>query len=139
MNTARFSLIRRVLMLDAATCLAMGIALIFANAPLAALTGFAPGLLTGAGVVLLPCAAFMIVLASRLSPPAGGVRLVVACNVLWALASVLLPLWPEVNPNTLGMLGLWLQAAGVAAFAALEHFALGRSIATAGSAAPALR
>jgi Na+/melibiose symporter-like transporter len=127
MNTARFPLIRRLLLLDAGTCLAMGAALIFANAPVADLTGFSPALLLGAGLVLLPCAAFMLVLASRMSPPTGGVRLVVACNVLWALASVLLPLWPEVNPNTAGLLGLWAQAAGVAVLAALEHFALGRS------------
>jgi hypothetical protein len=126
MNTARFPLIRRLLLLDAGTCLAMGAALIFANAPVAELTGFSPALLLGAGLVLLPCAAFMLVLASRVSPPTGGVRLVVACNVLWALASVLLPLWPEVNPNTAGLLGLWAQAAGVAVLAALEHFALGR-------------
>lgn len=135
MSTARFPLIlRRLLLLDAATCLAMGIALIFANAPLAELTGFSPDLLMGAGVVLLPCAGFMLVLASRLSPPAGGVRLVIAANVLWVLASVLLPLWPEVDPNRTGVIGLLAQAAGVAVLAALEHFALGRPAALANAA-----
>lgn len=126
MNTARFAPIRRLLLLDAGTCLLMGAALIFANAPLAGLTGFSPALLMAAGAVLLPCAAFMLVLASRMSPPPGGVRLVVAGNVLWALASVLLPLWPQVEPNAAGLLGLWVQAAGVAVLAALEHVALAR-------------
>jgi hypothetical protein len=126
MNTARFPLIRRLLLLDAGTCLAMGAVLIFANAPAAELTGFSPALLMGAGLVLLPCAAFMLLLASRMSPAPVGVRLVVACNVLWVLASVLLPMWPGVDPNTTGLLGLWAQAVGVAVLAALEHFALGR-------------
>lgn len=127
MTATRFPMIRRLLLLDAGTCLAMGAALIFANTPISESTRFAPALLMGAGLVLLPCAAFMLMLASRPSPPAGGVRLVVACNVLWALASVLLPLWPEVDPNTAGLLGLWAQAAGVAVLAALEHVAIERS------------
>lgn len=127
MSFVRFpSMLRRLLLLDAATCLAMGAALIFANGPIAELTGFSPDLLMGAGVVLLPCAGFMLVLARRLSPPAGGARVVVAANVLWVVASLLLPLWPEVDPNTTGLLGLFAQAFGVAVLAALEHFALGR-------------
>jgi Na+/melibiose symporter-like transporter len=126
MNTARFPLIRRLLLLDAGTCLVMGAALIFANAPVAELTGFSPALLMGAGLVLLPCAAFMLVLASRMSPAPAGVRIVIAGNVLWVLASVLLPFWPDVDPNTTGWIGLLAQAAGVALLAALEHFALGR-------------
>ena len=120
------SMLRRVLLLDAATCLAMGAALIFANAPLAELTGFSPDLLMGAGLVLLPCAGFMLVLASRRSPPAGGVRVVVAANLLWVVASLLLPLWPGVDPNTTGLVGLFAQAVGVLGLAALEHFAQGR-------------
>ncbi len=135
MITARFSLtLRRLLLLDAVTCLAMGIALIFANAPLAALTALPPDLLFGAGAVLLPCAAFMIVLASRVSPSPAGVRVVIACNVLWVLASLLLPLWPGIDPNSTGLFGLFAQAAGVAVLAALEQFALGQPAAATSAA-----
>lgn len=126
MSTARFPLIlRRLLVVDAITCLAMGAALIFANAPLAVLTRLPPALLAGAGLVLLPIAGFMLVLARRLSPSPAGVRVVIAGNVLWVLASVLLPLWPQIEPSSVGLLGLMAQAAGVAVLAALEQFALG--------------
>jgi F0F1-type ATP synthase assembly protein I len=126
MSTARFPLIlRRLLVIDATTCLAMGAALIFANAPLAGLTGLPPDLLMGAGLVLLPTAGFMLVLARRLSPSPAGVRVVIAGNLLWVLASVLLPLWPQIEPSGIGLLGLMAQAAGVAVLAALEQYALG--------------
>jgi hypothetical protein len=126
MSTARFPLIlRRLLVVDATTCLAMGAALIFANAPLAVLTRLPADLLLGAGLVLLPIAGFMLVLARRLSPSPAGVRVVIAGNVLWVVASVLLPLSPQIEPSSVGLLGLMVQAAGVAVLAALEQFALG--------------
>ncbi|TNJ34797.1 hypothetical protein [Arenimonas terrae] len=126
MRTARFPLIlRRLLVVDAITCLAMGAALIFATSPLAELTRLPPDLLLAAGLVLLPIAGFMLVLARRLSPSPAGVRVVIAGNVLWVLASVLLPLSPQIDPSGIGLLGLMAQAAGVAMLAALEQYALG--------------
>ena len=89
MSTPRFPLIlRRLLVVDATTCLAMAAALIFANAAVADLTRLPAALLLGAGLVLLP-------------------------------------LWPQIDPSHIGMLGLMAQAAGVAVLAALELFTLG--------------
>jgi hypothetical protein len=126
MSTARFPLIlRRLLVVDATTCLAMAAVLIFANAASAELTRLPPNLLLGAGLVLLPVAGFMLALTRRPSPSPAGVRIVIAGNVLWVLASVLLPLWPQIDPSSIGLLCLLAQAAGVAVLAALEQFALG--------------
>jgi hypothetical protein len=126
MRTARFPLIlRRLLVVDAITCLAMGAALVFATAPLSGLTRLPSDLLLAAGLVLLPIAGFMLVLARRPSPSPAGVRVVIAGNMLWVLASVLLPLSPQIDPSGIGLLGLMAQAAGVAVLAALEQYALG--------------
>ena len=51
--------LRTLLMNDAATCAAMGAGLVLAASPVARLTALPPDLLMGAGLALLPIAAFM--------------------------------------------------------------------------------
>lgn len=57
--------LRQVLLLDAATCAAMGAALALASGPIARLTRLPEPLLLGAGLALLPIAAFMALVALR--------------------------------------------------------------------------
>lgn len=124
-NTSLPSL-RSLLLLDAATCAAMGLTLDFGAAPLAALTGLPEPLLLYAGLSLLPIAAFMVLVALRPTlQPVGG-RLVVAGNAGWVLASLLLLATGWVAPNSLGIAFVLAQALAVAALALLEAAALRR-------------
>ncbi len=88
-----------VLLFDALTCLAMGIALLALAAPVAALTGLPTGLLTVAGVLLLPCACLMFVAGRRSPPLTGLVWLIVFGNLAWVAASAaVLFMIPGITP-----------------------------------------
>lgn len=112
--------LKTILSLDAATCAAMGIALVFASGMIAQLTGIQAPFLFWAGLLLLPIAVFMAVFARAAHVPGWAVQIIVAGNVLWVLGSLLLPMAGLISPNTLGWLFLILQAAVVAVFINLE-------------------
>jgi hypothetical protein len=122
-STAGPAQLRRLLALDAATCLAMGLLMTAAAAPLGGLLGLPPSLLTGAGVVLLPCAALMAATAWARQPPPALVWLVIGGNALWVLASLLVLLL--FAPTPLGIGFVLVQATVVAVLLALERRALG--------------
>jgi hypothetical protein len=109
--------LRRVLFTDAATCLAMGLALLLLAQPAAPLLGLPPTLLEIAGAALLPIAAFIgwSAISGRL------LRLVVAGNVAWVLASAALLLGGWVSPTALGYGFVIVQAVVVAVLAAVEY------------------
>src|SRR3546814_16351123 len=77
--------LRRVLALDALSCAGMGVLLAAAAAPLAPLFGLPEGLVRGAGLLLLPLAAFIGGLASRPSPPPLLVWVVIVGNLGWEI------------------------------------------------------
>ena len=114
------TMLPRVLLFDAATCVAMGLGLALAAEPLAPVLGLPATLLRGAGLVLLPFAAALIALARSASPSAAALYAVVAANLAWALASVALVVVHLVLPTSLGMAFLLAQALAVAGLAALE-------------------
>lgn len=117
--------LRPLLIIDAATCAAMGLALSIGAAALSALTGLPAALLFYAGLSLLPIAVFMALVARR--PHPGTVRLAVLGNAAWVAASLLLlasgPLFSWVAPNALGIALVSVQAIGVAALSLLEQTA----------------
>ena len=124
MNDAGVLTLGRVLAFDAATCLAMGAALLALAEPLAAPLGLPAALLRGAGALLLPCALLMA-WAARPGPRRRALAgLVVAGNVAWAAASVAVCLL--VMPTVLGEALVLAQAAAVAVLAALEWRGLRR-------------
>jgi hypothetical protein len=82
--------LRRALLLDCACCAALGLLLCLDGAALSRLFGLAPVLLLGAGLFLLPLAAFIAWLASRPAPPRLLVWLLVAGNFAWIAESLLL-------------------------------------------------
>jgi hypothetical protein len=116
--------LRRVLLVDAATCLAMGALLLAATGALAFMLALPELLLRYAGLSLLPIAAFIAWVATRSSLPPPGVWLVVAGNALWVVASIGLLLGAWVSPNALGYAFVIAQAACVALLAALEYAGL---------------
>jgi hypothetical protein len=116
--------LRTVLAVDAATCGVMGLVLIIGAGFIAGLTGLPAALLLYAGIALLPIAAFMAIVASRPTPPAAGVWLIVLGNIGWIAASVLLILSGWVAPNALGHAFVLVQALIVAGLSWLEYGAL---------------
>ena len=122
--------LRWVLFADAATCIATGLLMMLGSGLLEQFLGLPAGLLSYAGISLLPFAAFLVYLATRenLSPPA--VWMAIVLNALWTAASFLLLMTGWVAPTELGYTFVIAQALGVAVFAGLEYFGL-RRLATA--------
>jgi len=126
-----FSFLRRVLLLDALSSGAMGLGLLAGAGALSAILHLPAGLLTEAGIVLLPFAAFVGFLASREAPARAAVWLVIAMNVLWAIDSIVLLASGWVAPSALGHAFVIMQAAFVGVLAELEYIGLRRSAALA--------
>jgi len=116
--------LRRVLLADAATCVATGLLLTLGPGPLEQFTGLPAGLLRYAGVSLLPFAALLVYLAARETLSPAAVWAVVVLNALWTVDSFLLLLTGWVAPSESGYAFVIAQALGVAVFAGLEFFGL---------------
>ena len=115
------TLLRPVMLFDAATCIAMGALLVVAAVPIAGLTDLPVRLLREAGLVLFPFA-LLVLWAGRQS---GGwpVTLVAGLNLAWVAASFGALAWTQ--PNALGIAFVVAQALAVGAIAALQFHALG--------------
>ncbi|MCR0984617.1 hypothetical protein [Roseomonas populi] len=116
--------LRNALVLDAVASGATGALGLLAAGPLSGLTHLPPGLLRGAGAVLLPYAAFVLWLGLRTALARGLVLAVVAINALWAVESGLVLALGWVQPNALGAAFVLAQAVVVAAFGGLQWAAL---------------
>ena len=121
------SLLRRVLIVDALTSGAMGVAM-FAFADLfASLLQLPVELIREAGIILLPFAAFVGFVASRREPVRIAVWAIIALNVVWVVDSIVLLFTGWVAPNALGYAVVIAQAAGVLVLADLEYMGVKRS------------
>lgn len=129
MNSPAF--LRRVLALDSASCLMIGLLLCVGAAPLSGLFGLGETLLLGAGLLLLPLAAFIAWLASRPAPPSLLVWLVIVGNLAWTAESFLLISTESGRITALGTAFVAGQAVAVLAITALEYACLRRMRATA--------
>lgn len=125
--------LRNLLLVDAGTCVAMGALLIAGSALLADLMALPTALLHYAGIVLIPIAAFMAVVALWVAHSRPAVWLIIAGNGLWVVGSALVLAGPWVAPNLLGYAFIGAQALVVALLMTLEHKALYRM----GAASPA--
>lgn len=79
--------LRRILALDAVSCASMGLLMGLGATFLAPLFGLPEGLIRGAGLLLLPLAAFIGWLASRDRPAPLFVWLVILGNLGWVVES----------------------------------------------------
>jgi len=117
------SVLRKVLLLDAITCVAMGLLLVAAAAGLARMLGLPESFLSWAGVALLPCAALMGFASragSQSKPPGWLVWMVILGNLAWVVASLLtVAAW--FTPTALGTAFVLAQAIAVVALAAMEY------------------
>lgn len=118
--------LRRLLLVDAVTCAAMGPVLIAGSGYLEQLTRIPGTLLFWLGLVLLPIALFMALVALRRPVPAPGfAAMVIVGNGLWVLGSLLLLVMPWISPNAFGSAFIAAQAVIVLVLAVLEWRALG--------------
>ena len=125
--TATSTFLRTVLLADALVSGATGLLMLLGAGPLEPLLQIPATLLRGAGLALLPYAAFVGMLARREALPRAAVWAVVACNALWAVDCVALLFSGWIAPSGLGIAFVLMQAVVVAAFAELQVLGLRRS------------
>ncbi|HEU0159913.1 MAG TPA: hypothetical protein VFR00_11385 [Hyphomicrobiaceae bacterium] len=123
--------LRRALMLDALASGATALLLIAAAPFLDALLGLPVALLRGAGLLLVPYVAFVAFVATRQRLEPAAVWVIVACNVLWVLASFLVLLSGKLAPTGLGIAFVVAQAIVVALLGELQVMGLRRPAAEA--------
>ena len=120
----RTATLRRVLMVDAATCVATGLLMTLFTTPLSSLLGLPAALLAYAGAALFPIAGFMGWLALRDDVSRAGTWLVILGNAGWVVGSALVLLL--FSPTALGYAFVIAQALVVAFLAELEYYGLRR-------------
>lgn len=124
----------RLLLIDAATCVTMGMLLTVGAGPIGRVTQIPPGLLFYAGLVLFPTGAFMAIVATRPAISPTAVRVIVLGNLGWVAASFLILFSGWIAPNPVGSAFVAAQALVVAALALLEHGALRAALMRPGTA-----
>jgi hypothetical protein len=120
-------LLRKALLADALLSGITGLALALLAGTLAAPLGLTVGLLRWSGIILIPYAAFVARIGKRERIQRALVFVVVACNAVWALDSVLLLVADWIEPSILGEVFVVGQAAIVAVLAELQFIGLRRS------------
>ena len=125
------SLLRRVLIVDAVTSGASGLAMFALADVFASLLQLPVDLVREAGIILLPFAAFVGFVASRSEPARLAVWTIIALNIVWVVDSIALLFTGWVEPNALGVTFVIAQAAMVLVFADFEYMGLKRSAAVA--------
>jgi hypothetical protein len=118
--------LKRVLLLDAASCLGMAALLLPGATAFAPLLGLDRSLLVGAGAALAPIGLFILWIATRQTLYVWLVALVVAGNLLWAVESFLL-LTVAAGATAIGIAFVSGQAAIVALLAMLEFIGVRRA------------
>ena len=119
--TARPSLLRDVMRLDAAVTGANGVAYLALAGPLEDLLGLSAPLLRGVGAFLVVFALFVAVLGTRV-PLA-----VIGANIAWAAGSIVAAIAGWGSPETVGTVWIVLQAITVGAYAELGLLGLRRA------------
>lgn len=128
MNPAPLPLfLRRVLLLDAATCLITGSILLTAGGTVERLLGIPAQLSTALGVVLLIFGAAVAWVGTRAFLMRSAVWAIVLLNALWAIESVLALVFGWLEPNAVGQVLVIGQAIAVAVIAELQYVGLRRA------------
>jgi hypothetical protein len=122
----RSTFLRRVLLADGIISGTTGLAMFLGAAALGDLLGLPISLLRSAGISLLPYAAFLFFLARRDTVSRLSVWSVIALNVAWAAASILLLFGDSISPNRLGSAFVLMQAGAVVVLAEMQWVGLRR-------------
>lgn len=119
--------LRNVLNIDALVSGAAALGMIIGARFIAPLTGLPSNLLVGAGLVLAPWVALLVVLARRQTLSRLTMIDVIAVNALWVAASFGLLASGYIAPNWLGIAFVSAQALAVAILAELQFIGMRRA------------
>jgi hypothetical protein len=123
LSTSHPNFLRHVLWADAVTSGATGLAMIAGAGVLERLLGLPSALMREGGIILVPFAVFVAVVASRPQISRGAVWMVIAANAAWVIGSFGL-IVGGVATSTLGYGFVIAQALAVAILAELEYAGL---------------
>ena len=112
--------LRTILLIDGIVSGAMGLLFIAGAGILDGAFDLPTAFLRGVGVVLLPWLALLAVIATRQTINRSAVRFVIAVNLAWVAASILLPFTGWVEPNALGVVFIIAQAMAVVVFVLVQ-------------------
>ncbi len=127
MTAVRSNFLRTVIGLDAAACGLMGAAFAFGSSLLAWPLGLAPAFMQPVGLFLVVYAAALAFLAVRPSTPRAAVWTLVAFNAAWAIASFAIMGVGWVQPTTLGVAFIAVQAVAALIVGDLQYIVLRRA------------
>lgn len=119
--------LRNVLRVDALSCIGCGALQVAFPAAMAGLLNLPQALLAPTGEFLLAYAVVVAFVSTRNPVPRPFVWLLVAGNLGWALACVLLLVSGRFAPSLLGVAYVVVQALTVAVLAELQYFGLRRA------------
>lgn len=125
MLTRHPEFLRYVLIADAVASGATGVLMIAGAGFLSGLLALPGELLFEAGLLLVPYVLFVLWAATRPTIPVMPVWLIIACNTLWTLGSLIL-LVGWITPNALGHAFVIVQALAVGLLGVLQYVGLGR-------------
>lgn len=118
--------LRAVVWFDASTGVLLGALHLLLTAPLAEWLSLPAGLLQATGVMLLGYAALAIAIARSEPMPRGWLWVLIAGNLAWAAASLVLLLGSTLTPTLLGQAYLLVHVVSVALLAELQWWGVRR-------------
>ena len=122
------TVLRRALILDALASGATALLMIAGAGLVESLLGLPAALLRGAGLVLVPYAAFVVYAGTRDIISRSAVWMIIVANMAWAAASALLLVSGWVAPAALGYAFVIAQAVVVALLGELQYMGLRRGV-----------
>lgn len=125
-NTRSLTLLRRVLGLDSVVTAGNGLIYLVAFGPVSRLLEVPAALLVVAGIALVAYGAVVGYIATRPEPEPGAVQGVIVINSGWVLASVAAVALSWLEPSTVGIGWILIQATAVAGLAATQAVLLRR-------------
>ena len=124
MSSPISSFLRRALLVDGIMTGATAVLILAASGYLERWLDVPATLLRYAGLVLIPFVAYVLFLSTRTHASRGSVWVVIAINVAWVAASIVLLLSSQIQPNALGYAFVIVQAVAVAVFAYMQRVGL---------------
>ena len=127
MTVVPSTVLRRTLTVDAVVSAAAAFVLVLAGGQIAQWLAIPETLLRSAGIVLVPFAIYVGILARRVVVPRASVIAVIGMNIAWVIGSLWLAMGSTVQPNAAGYAFIVVQALAVAVLAEMQYIGLRRA------------
>lgn len=119
-----FLTLRQALLTDAVVSGLVGVLSLAGARWLDSLLDLPAALLAGSGAIMVVYAAGLVTLGNRDRIPEAGARIVVAGNLVWPAACVVLLVGDWIEPNAAGIAFILVQIVAVVIFAEMQAMAL---------------